>query len=349
MDLQIPIIKIDSHDDLSGEIQEEINEDKILAKTYRGSPTIELTSPDREIMLKKKRRMQMDCKELISQNLKQQGSSMKINKFAKLPMRPKRSESLSEGMGLDEIDSKRSRIYKGNSMPQLNVSRRDTNNVDALVSPRIMRKFIRGNKQMSTNSFPRNDTAGTIEVSVLTKDKSPRPLSKIIPSWVTFDDERINVSGQKNTIIDQLSPNLLRRSRIKLDFKYTDDEILRPRSRSLTTLSEHYGRGQEEAAEALMKPSKHWKIARNYAKGTKLPEIVQLYCKKGIGSTEESQVKSTTKTSKKCYPRRESEELIRTRDVNDNTLYRNIKPVNNLEARLKAIEIKHGIVHDDLT
>ena len=384
MDLKIPTIKIDLHEDVNDDIIDEIHVDEVPKNRNRAHSIPDMVNDDKEISQEKRVKVQKarSLDEGIPASKKQErtDSSLKMNKLAKSSIRSIKLE----GIDGKEADSQKQAttakfkynrgtsqdtgLVKRNSLPRLDVTGRGNGNVDALVSPLIMRRFRQNEKRMSINVLPQKGAKNLIEITALTRAKNSKILPTIKSSWISSDDTKASSSGDFS---DHLSPSLARRNRLNLSDakKQRNNEEKhqtksRPRSHSLSVLVEKEDSQQSEIMDTNHKPSQHWQIARNHliAKNMKLPDVVQLYRKHGIAGIAGMKKDSETLTmpnihsinenirrkTKSNYSSGKNEAFFGPEDSCEEVLYQNINHGISLEERLKAIEIKHGIMHENL-
>lgn len=385
MDLKIPVIKIDLHDDDEDAIKEESEEDDTNGNGDCDAPNINKDIEKKARGCHRPAAHVSDEKTQSLQKSKQEtgDSCSKLKKLSKSSIRSIRLETLEGVKGIGENDkvdmetsdqiSGRNMIKKRNSLPQLDITRLESN-VDAIVSPLILRRFRQANKRMSINVLPQNGTTNLIEISAIARARSPKLLPKLESSWISSEDDKLNLRSKGGPLVDQLSPNLLRKTRQKYDIskskRKNEDKLqqkARPRSQSLSILVETDVDDQEEIVDTYHKPSTHWRMARDHtiARSMKLPDVVQLCQNKGIASIKQAiqdltipgihsrgeniQMKGYAKNSEQPkLARSKSEDFFELGGATDEILYQNISKGISLEERLRAIEIKHGIVHEHL-
>ena len=349
MDLKIPQIKIDLHDDAS----EDGNNEVVIPKPrIRALSSPDLISYDFDLWQTRRNKMNKAKsfnEEFLSRESKKE-SSDPITKGETLERveRTSRKETKITKSKNSEGTSQDKRLPKHQSFPTLNVTSKRSNRMDAIVSPLLLRKFNMP-WGMPKSVEPQKGAKNLIESTRIKGAKSPR-LPKIKSVWSSLDDMTDHFPNQS-------SPSLLRGEMTDVHGarKLQKDEeefnaINWRMSNSLTLLDDH-GR---EIVDTFHKPSMHWQIAKNHvtSKKMKLPDAVKLYRNTanenqtlGNRTMSDHLERESIRTKTSCPRMKKTKDLFAHKDGSEEILSnQNV----SLERRLEAIEIKHGIMHQNL-
>ncbi|XP_065053894.1 uncharacterized protein LOC135682785 [Rhopilema esculentum] len=282
-----------------------------------------------------------------------------------------------------ENTSKTPEITRKSTLPKLEVEPY-RNNIDAIVSPLLLRRHRNNDKRMSVDILPRKGAKCLIDITPLSRVNSSKFPGSIKSSWMSAEDQQIIQSppAKQGVYQDAIFRNSLRRATNSLDMtaqsrSRTDRSVStdqkpnkgsRPRSRSMCTFDEEDTTEPDDSLATHRKPSKHWHIARDYmnARSIRLPELVNAYRKheliqakqatdtdkftpnKGQSQSKEDALKTFLAKQRKMMVKSKSEEVVDTKDDEEEILYVRDVRAMSLEERLQAIERRHGIVHDEV-
>jgi len=353
MDLKIiPQIKIDLHDEVL-----EVQKEGIPHKPrHRALSSPELVDCDgdlqklrRRIKIKKTGSLDADYilhesqdgKPDLDAKMEAPGSAVGPTRKEKKITKPRSMESISQEKG----------IPKRNSLPAIAVNGRGNGCVDALVSPMMLRKFDTP-KRVSRNVIPQKGKTGGIESTIKSRPTSPR-LPKIKSSWTAHDDKDETMKDKTYPFQASDSPYFPRKDLLGIldAMKPRKDEsefdiISRPRSSSLTLSLD----------ESSHQPSMHWRIARGHigSKHKSSPSVAQLLRNTanagqmiGNRTIQNFQLDTDKNRSRTNHSKTKNKNIFLHEDSSGDTLNRNNKQTVSLEKRLEAIEIKHGIMHEN--
>ena len=415
MDMKIPVIKIDlfenSPEDSADCLKEsnavkdkggEINDPDPQRNTLKNStePTaVHGASPEnRNGAFRKERSMQSQTENAetrrTSVHLAKSGiHSVRIEGFedknggpkpdAVLEQGNKNSENVDGRSIASENRNKTPEMTRKSTLPKLEVEA-CRNNIDAIVSPLLLRRHRNNDKRMSVDILPRKGAKCLIDITPLSRVNSPKSPRSIKSSWMSAEDQQIIQSppAKQGVYQDAIFRNSLRRatnsldmtaqSRSRIDRSVPIDQKpnkgSRPRSRSMCTFNEEDTTEPDNFPATHRKPSKHWRIALDYmsARSIRLPELVHVYRKheliqakkatdtdkftpdKGQSQTKEDALKTFLAKNRKIMVKSKSEEVVDTTDDEEEILYVRDVRAMSLEERLQAIERRHGIVHDEI-
>ena len=352
MDLKIiPQIKIDLHD----EVLEDEKEGKPQKPRHRALSSPELVDCDGDLQklrrrIKIKKTGSLDAEYILHASkagkpdldvtVEAPGSAVGSTRKEKKITKPRSMESISQERG----------IPKRNSLPAIAVNGRGNGSVDALVSPMMLRKFDTA-KRMYTNAIPQKGKTGSSESRIKSRPTSPR-LPKIKSSWTAHDDNNETTKDKIQPFQAHDSPHFLRKDLLGIlgAMKPRKDEsefdiISRPRSNSLTLSLD----------DSSHQPSMHWRIARGHigSNHKSSPNVAQLLRNTAnAGEIENRTIQNFHSDTDKNrgrtnHSKSKNKHFFLHEDCSGETMNRNNKQTVSLEKRLEAIEIKHGIMHEN--
>ena len=354
MDMKIPRIKIDLHED----VHEEDNKDALPKTRTRAASSPEMIHRDMDLRQKaggKITKAESFDTALILRYSEEEKSELHgkmegLNSVQPTPRKEKKVGKQNDNGRTAQMPE----LTKRKSLPSMLVPSKGHRNVDAIVSPLLMRKFNK-TRGGSTNPSIQKGARNAIETTSKIGASIPH-LPKIKRSWTVSSDSDENLNNHTSHSPTQKSPSLSRKDKLDVynlkKLRKNEEEFNvkgRPRSSSLTLLVKKDD--AEESVETSHQPSMHWRLARVHmeTKNMKLPDVVHLYGnnangKHGVGNKKmlNFHPENNNITGRTNYSRN-----IVNKDTPDETMQMNLKQGISLEKRLEAIEIKHGIMHED--